>query len=123
MRSLGVNQNNDLYLGPDGNIPMLTGQDAFAQDSVMAMATQMNSCTLNLSYGVDTLGTIWQSYIPALFTAQGRAQLATVPNFVSCAAFDVTAEAGTASYVAEVESIYGPTEIAAQLANSGSNPL
>ena len=123
MRTIGVNANNDIYRGPDGNLVVLTGLDAYGQGVAQAMRTQRNSVPLDLQYGVDTLSYIWNAYKPAQFIAQARALLGSYPDTVAVQSFDLERLDGVASYTSNLESIYGATVVSATLAQSGANPL
>ena len=104
--SIAVNENNDVFTDASGNLAMVTGQDAFAQDCKAVMEGQRGEMVLALTSGIDTLNTIWNDYLPAAFEAQARAELATVPGFVACTAFSITSNNGVASYTASLLSIY-----------------
>ena len=104
--SIAVDANNDIYLDANGNLAMVTGLDAVAQDCLNAMKAQLGEMPLALTRGVPTDATIWSRYLPAQFEAASRALLLTVPGVVSVKAFDVTRAGNVASYVATIQTIY-----------------
>ena len=74
----------DLMLDPSGNIALLAGSPAVAQDVATAIATQTGECWLFLNYGIrfNTVVFNGPANIP-LFVALYEAQARTVPTVKS----------------------------------------
>lgn len=69
--------------------------------------TQLGEVALNTTIGQPTLDTLWLAWKPAQFEAAIRASWLTVPGVVAVRSFEITRANGLASYVAEIETIYG----------------
>lgn len=115
MSSLAGDENNDLYIGSDGQLAFVTGLDAVLQDCECAMRAQRGEMVLALGDGVPTEETIWDQWKPVQFEAAARATLLGVPNVTGIKSFTLSREDGVASYVAEIESTFGPTTVSGTL--------
>lgn len=103
MRSIAVNNLNDIFIGPDGNLAMVVDQEAFQQNSEAVMKVQRGELNLDLANGVPTLATVWNAWKPAQFIAAGRAMLAQVPGWIATKSFNLARAGGVATYTAVIE--------------------
>lgn len=106
--SIGTNANNDIYLGSDGNLVMVTGVTAVQQDCEHALKAQLNEMIYNPTGGMPTFLDVWQSKNFIRWEAAARATLAGINGVVKVASFTITVSADTFSYVAQIQTVYSP---------------
>lgn len=58
-QTLGTNSNNDLYRGPDGNLVMLTGEQAVGAACKSASLAQLGEMVLATNAGLPNFEAIW----------------------------------------------------------------
>lgn len=109
--SLGTNSDNDIYLGADGNLVIVTGITAVEQNCEAAMEAQLAEMVLALDQGIPTDQTIWSSWNPAQFEAYSRATLLSVPHVTAVTSFAVVRSGENANYTATIMTDLGPTDI------------
>lgn len=107
-KSIATNRNNDIFVGPDGNLAMVSGLDAIVQNCKNVMETQTGELVLNLPRGVPTLDTIFLKYTPEQFEVAARAMLLTIAGVLSVESFTIVKSRGVARYAAVISTIYGP---------------
>lgn len=107
-QTLGIDKSNDLYLGPDGNIALLSGIDAVMNACQTAAQAQLGEMILALDKGVPNLQTIWQSSRNvAQFEAYLRATISSVDGVKKINELTVTLDADVIKYAAVIETVYG----------------
>lgn len=111
MSGLAGNFKNDIYLDADGDIAWFTDLDAVRDDCETAMKAQLGEMVLSLDTGVPTLDTVWSQWKPLQFEAAARAMLLTVPNVSAVKTFNITRNAGVATYVAQIQTTFGSTTV------------
>ena len=108
MRTLGVNAQNDIYLGADGNMVVATDLQAVLETCAHVAKTQLGEVVLNLEEGVPFFETVWRNTANvAQFEAYLRATLEAVPGVTEVQQLDVTVDNNVLSYVATIVTIYG----------------
>lgn len=104
--SIATNANNDIYIGPDGNLAMVTGVTAVQQDCEHALKAQLGEMIYSPAKGMPTFDDVWQSRNFIRWEAAARATLANINGVVKVVSFNVTVSADTFSYVAQIETVY-----------------
>jgi hypothetical protein len=110
--TIQCNENNDIFL-PDGrNLFILTGAKACEQNILQATLMRTGENIYNINEGVDYFGTIFtpqQSYAAARQSLMNA--ILAVPDVVSIESFTITITGNTFSYVANINTIYGPMTV------------
>lgn len=112
VQTLGINANNDLYLGPDGNIVLLSGLDAVVTACKNACLTQLGECVLQQGIGLPNFQTVWVG-VPDIAIWQSYLQnvILAVEGVTQVTSITISAQNNVLSYVAEIQTIYGNTVI------------
>lgn len=112
VRSLGLNDKNDIYLGSDGNIVLLSGIEATASACGTISRSQLAEMVLTITQGLPNFKAlwigvpnlrIWQSYL--LVALQNVKGVKKVNNLT------LTQENNVLSYTATIETDLGSTTI------------
>lgn len=106
--SIALNANNDIYIGPDGNLAFVTGVNAVQQDCVCAMQAQLGEMFLEPTSGMPNFDDVWQQKNIPKWTAIGRATLVSVPGVTKVESFIVTQNGNQLNYVATIQTEYSP---------------
>lgn len=115
MTSIATNSRNDIYVGSDGNLAMVSGIAAVEQDCEHAMKAQLGEMPLALDQGVPTMATIWDRWNPVQFEAYARRMLLSVQDVTAVTSFTLTRSSGVASYVAVIQTTFGETTVSGDL--------
>lgn len=107
MRSLTIDGNNDIYIGTDGDLAIVSDLDAILQNCRTAMQAQRGEMQYDTTRGMPNRDTVYDRYLPAQFVAAGRATLAAIDGVVSVDAFNVTRVDDILAYSATIKTIYG----------------
>ena len=112
VQTLALNTNNDLAINSSGSLAMLTGIQAVAAACNTAAFTQLGECVLNTAQGLPNFQAIWVG-VPdyAIWETYLAETLANVPGVATVQSIDLTLNNGVLSYVAKINSIYGPLTI------------
>ncbi len=108
MRMIAVNDQNDLYLGGDGNLVLREGLTACLQACAQAVQAQRGEMVLARDRGVPNFQLLWQG-MPNLiqFEAALRTTILAVKGVISIASLTVDAKGGVCSYTAVIETVFG----------------
>lgn len=109
--TFGTNEFRDIYLGADGNLVILTGYDALAQDCVSALSAQLGEMVLQPTAGMPTLDTVWQYRNFPAFEAAARKILTSISGVVRVVSFNFQQQGQNFFYVAVIKTIYGPKDL------------
>lgn len=111
-QTFGLNANNDVFLGADGNLVLLSGLPAVAGACETVSRSQLGEMIYSITQGIPNFQTvwtgvpnlrIWQSYlIAAMQNVSGVTQVSNL-SFIN--------QNGTLSYQANIQTIYGATTI------------
>lgn len=108
MITFDINERNDIYLGNDGNLALVAGENAVKNGCVhyvKALRGEMiHKLDLGIPYWKTTFGR--QADIP-LFEAAFRARLREIEAVVSIVSFSAVLIDGSLNYTAEIQTIYG----------------
>ena len=108
----GVDSNNDMYTGPDGNIIIVAGLVAVKQACEHVMKTMLAEMVLAYNQGLPNFQTVWVGApnVPQ-FEAAGRAALQNVPDVVQVVSFDTIVRNNTLAYTAVIQTNFGDAVI------------
>lgn len=108
-RTISVDSLNDIYIGPDGSLAIVTGLESILQACAQAAKTQLGEMQYATDQGIPNFDVVWSGH-PNLvqFEAYLRRNLATVPDVVGINSVTVQVSGGVLSYVVEIQTIYGP---------------
>lgn len=108
MKTLATNDNNDLFLGPDGNIVVASNIDAVLQACATATKAQLGEMVLNIDQGIPNFQTIWKNAVNVpQFEAYLRQTLEGVQGVTEVRQLTVTAQNNVVTYSATIVTIYG----------------
>jgi hypothetical protein len=108
VQTFGTNANNDIYLGPDGNLVVLSGLPAVEAACATASKAQLDEMVLATGSGLPNFQVvwvgvpnyqIWQSYL--------RATLQNVPGVQQVTSIAFAPSKNTLSYTANITTQYG----------------
>lgn len=111
-----VDENDDLYIGPDGNLAIVTGIDAVLQNCSHAAKAQLGEMVLATDEGVPNFQLVWEGNpnIPQ-FEAVLRNIFLSLPDVVDVLQLDVASQNKTLFYRAVILTTFGQGEISGQL--------
>lgn len=107
MITLAIDSNNDLVLAPDGNVSVLTGAQAVAQNTKTAMQAQRGEMEYFVDNGMPLRATALDRLNLIQFEAAARATILDVPGVVSVNEFDAQNNDGTLTYNATITTSEG----------------
>lgn len=107
-QTLGTNINNDIYRGADGNIVMLTGQQAVLGGCSTAAKAQLGEMIYSTQNGIPNFQTIWVGVPnPGIFESYLRATLSAVDGVVAVKSIAIQINNNKLQYAAVIENKYG----------------
>lgn len=107
-QTLGINDKNDMYLGPDGNVVLLTGEPAVSGACQTASQAQLGEMIYAALSGIPNFQTVWVGVPnPAIFESYLRKTLSAVPGVVQVKSIAVTTNDNKLSYAAVIENEFG----------------
>lgn len=111
-KTLGLNNNHDLYLGPDGNLVVLSGIEAIAAACVTACLTQLSECVLEMGRGLPNFQTVWVG-VPDLAIWQSYLQntILGVEGVTQVDSIRLTVDGNVLRFFAAIPTVFGPTTI------------
>lgn len=109
VKTLALNENNDIYLGPDGNIVMSEGIVAVEYACQNAVQTLLGEMIYSSNQGVPYNETVFQVGSPILpqFDAGLRVAILSVPGVVGIKSLSVQIDADTLVYSAVIVTEFG----------------
>lgn len=108
VQTFAMNQNQDLYIGPDGNLAIASGISAVLFACKTAAQAQLGEMFLNVQGGVNNFGTVWRdSANIAQFELYVRNAILSVDGVVGIATFNTDVRNNAVFYTATIETIYG----------------
>lgn len=110
-QTLQIDTNGDLVV-TGGNLTFLTGAAAVGQDCLTAMRSQLGEMQYEMQNGMPYRQHVFNNqFNPAGFEAAARRVIGGVTGVDKITQFLMDVTDNTLSYVAEIETIYGPTFI------------
>lgn len=115
-KTLGIDANNDIYLGPDGNLVLLAGQDAVMGGCATASKAQLGEMVLAVNAGMPNFQAIWVGVPNYAIWKQALLQtLQGVPGVVQVTDVRMFSQNNVLSYTATIASQFGQSEVQAAL--------
>lgn len=108
-RTIAVDANNDLFIGADGLLSLVDGLTATLQAAQQAAQTQLGEMLYAVDQGIPNFEAVWNG-APNLaqFEAYLRRAISAVDGVTGIQGLTVTARNNTLTYVATIQTIYGP---------------
>lgn len=108
-QTLAVNENNDLYIGQDGNIVLFSAAEAVLQACEQAAKTVMGEMIFQDQDGLPDFQTIWRGGSPNLnqYESSLRESLLSVQDVTNIESLTVSISNHILSYAAVINTIYG----------------
>ena len=112
VQSFGTNDQNDIYLGRDGNLVIESEIQAVLEACENASKAQLGEEVLTQKNGVPNFQTVWvgNQNLP-LFRSYLQNILLGVPGVVEVKSIVLTPAGNTLRYTATIQTIYGTGEI------------
>lgn len=107
-QTFAVNSNNDLYIGKDGNLAIVSGLEAVLQNCEHAAKTTLGELVLQTNVGIPDFQVVWNG-VPNIqqFDAALRQALLAVDGVVEVVSLITTRDADKLVYQATIRTIYG----------------
>lgn len=109
-KMIAVNDQNDLYIGPDGNLALVFDIEAVKQACEHAVKAILNEMIYNSNNGVPYFETIWRlggSPNLSQYEAAVRATILAVDGVTGIQELDISINNNQLSYSATINTIYG----------------
>lgn len=118
-QTFAVNSSNDLYIGKDGNLVIVTGLEAVKQDCEHVAKTMLGSCALQTNYGIPYFQLVFNG-VPQIqqFQAALRQAFLGVDGVIDVTALAVTQEGNKLVYAATISTVYGTAAISGSGVNN-----
>lgn len=107
--SIGTNVDNDIYLGPDGNLVMVNGIEALKQDCEHAMKAQRGEMFLQPTDGLPTFDDVWLSKNFLRWQAVAQDTLLAINGIVRIEDFTTSVQGENFVYEVQLLTVYSPT--------------
>lgn len=117
--TFGTNANNDIYLGNDGNLVVLTALPAVMAACKTASQAQLGEMILMTGLGIPNFQAAWvgtPNY--ALWASYLTDTLNSVDGVNSVASLELSMNGDVLEYTATISSEYGEAEIASSTINN-----
>lgn len=111
MRSLATDTNNDITLGADKNLALVSGVAAIEQNCKTAIQALQNEMMYAMQSGMPMFETAWNTFNPYQFEAAARNVLTGVQGVLSVQSFSLSSAGGTLSYAAQINTTFGPLTV------------
>lgn len=112
IQTFTCNQNNDLFIGSDGNLAISKNLDAVLQACQTAAKAQYHEMIYAYDQGVANFETIWRNSTNiAQFEASVRAAIISVSGVTGISNFSVAVSNNVVSYSATIQTIFGTGNI------------
>lgn len=111
-QTFGTNSNNDLYIGSDGNLVLLSGIEAVVAACKTACLAQLGECVLQQGIGLPNFQSIWVGTPDfALWQTYLQNTLLNVDGVIQVNSIKITVQKNTLNFVANIESIFGTAQV------------
>lgn len=108
MKTVAINENNDIYLTPSGNLALKRDLEAMGDIFINKSQTVRGELQFNTEKGIDFLNTIFNSPSePELFQAQLIEQIEDTDETQNVYSYTSNLKDGIYSYTADITTSYG----------------
>ncbi len=112
--TFGINANNDLHIGNDGNLVVLSGLAAVVDACKTASQAQLGEMVLQTGKGIPNFQAVWVgSPNYALWNSYLLETLNAVDGVLEVKSLQLSTINGVLGYTATISSVYGQAEIRA----------
>lgn len=112
VQTFGINSNNDIYLGDDGNLAILSDIDAIVDACETACQAQLGEMVLNNTLGLPNFQTIWVgSPNYQIYQSYLRNTLLAIPGVIEVISLEILPQGNVLQYMAEINTQFGLAEI------------
>ncbi len=101
---------NDIFIGPDGNLSILSGIGAVEAACATATKAQLGEMVFATNTGIPNFQTLWigtPEY--GLWKSAILKTLQNVPGVTAVTSLNLAANGGTISYIAQITTIFSAT--------------
>jgi len=110
--TLAVNENNDLFVSPDGNINLVRDINSVLQVCAHVAKAQLTEMVLAYDQGIPNFETIWTDATDTLqYEFYLRQALLAVDNVTGIANLVIDVRDNTLFYTATIQTTFGEAEI------------
>ncbi len=107
-KTFSVNENNDIFIGNDGNLSISAGLQAVLFVCANAAKAQLGEMVLQVEQGIPNFQTIWSgSPNVAQFEAALRTTLLNVADVTEVSNLSIAISNNVLSYTTTINTIYG----------------
>lgn len=111
-QTFAINENNDLFLGPDGNLAIVNGVVGVEQACQTASQAQLGEMVLATTSGIPNFQSVWNgSPNLAIFEAFLRNTLLAVPGVLVVVTLSTNVSDHVLKYTAQISSQFGLLEV------------
>lgn len=108
MKTAAINQNNDIYLTPSGNLALKEDLNAMGDIFINKSQTVRGELLFNTEKGIDFMNTIFNSPAePELFQSELVEQLEDTEETESVYSYTSSVKEGVYEYTADIITTYG----------------
>lgn len=112
MRTIAINENNDIYLDASGNLVIKTDKEAVGDILVNKAQTNQGELLFNTEKGIDFFNTVFSSpAYPDLFQHQLLNEFENTEAVERIADYQADVKNGVYSYIADIQTEYGEVNI------------
>lgn len=111
MRTFAISDTNDLVLGHNGRITIVTDLQAALACCKTAMQAQLGEMQYEMDKGIPYFDAAFNQFNPAQFEAAARLRLLEATGVTTVQEFNITRVDNTMIYRATIQTIYGTGEI------------
>lgn len=107
-----TNENNDIFIGKDGNLAIISDIEALVQQIKEAIEVLRDEPIYDKSLGVDYENTVFKgSPNVVAFERQARDQILRIDGVIRIISFEPVVENDVLSYTSTIKTIYGTEEV------------
>ncbi len=111
MISISLDNGKDITIDMFGNLALLTGKQAIAQNTRTAMRAVRGEMVYAITSGLPMRATAFDRYNPAQFEAAARAVMLAVPGVLSVDYFKAAMNGDTLDYSATISTTEGVIDV------------
>lgn len=112
MITISTDQDNDLVLGSDGNLSIVSALEAVTQTAAHYAQTLLNEMIQDYDRGVPFFIVAFGPNVSIpQFEAAMKARILQAPNVTGIRSFETTQDGDVLRYTASIETIYGSAKI------------
>ena len=106
--TVATNAHNDIYILPNGNLSITTGQDAVLQACATASKLQLGEAIYQTNLGIPNFEVVWNGTPNlAIFETYLRQALLSVDGVITVTSLNISVSKNVLSYQAQIESAFG----------------